>query len=134
MRNRESVISIDVARIKLDGAAQRHDRLFPMPKPSLDKGDRIGDINVIRKTLFSLLEFREPPGEIALPEIAVIAKSKVSLGQVRIERERTIEGILGCRQPRRAWIVSLPVTLALRTGEICPRQDKTGIQLHCLLI
>src|SRR5437867_1440637 len=105
-----------------------------MPKPPLDKGDRKDNINVIRKTLFSLLEFREPPGEIALPPIAIIAKSKVSFRQVRVERESTIEGILGCRQPRRAWIVSLPVTQTLRTGETRPRQDKTGIQLYCLLV
>src|SRR6266481_778970 len=105
-----------------------------MPKPPLDEGDRKDYINVIRKTLFSLLEFRERPGEIALPEIAVIAKSKVSLGQVRIERERMIEGILGCRQPLWAWIVSLPVTATLRRGEMRPRHDKTGIQLYRLLI
>ena len=62
---REIVISIGVARIELNGAAQPRNRLVPMPKPSLDIGDRTGDINVIWKALFSLLEFRERPGEIA---------------------------------------------------------------------
>ena len=124
---------MDVARIELDDAAQRHDRLVPMPKPPLDKADRFDDINVIRKSLFSLLEFREPPGEIALPVIAIIAKSKVSFRQVRVERESTIGSILGCREPRWAWIESEPVTATLRTGETCPSQCKTGIQLHRLL-
>src|SRR6266852_8471743 len=101
-----------------------------MPKPSLDTGDRFDDINVIRKTLLRLLEFREPPGEIALPVKAIITKSKVSFRQVWIERERVIGGILGCRQPRRAWIVSYPVTVTLLIGETCPSQGKTGIQLH----
>jgi len=32
-----------------------------MPKPPLDNGDRKDNISAIRKTLFSLLEFREPP-------------------------------------------------------------------------
>src|SRR5258708_2220925 len=134
MRNRERVISIGVARIELNDTTELVNRLFLMPKPALDEGDRIDDINVIRKTLFSLLEFRQPPGEIALPPIAITAKSKVRFRQVRIERESMIEGILGCCQPRRAWIESLPVTLALRTGEICPSQHKIGIQLHGLLI
>ena len=57
----------------------------------MDKGDRIGDINVIRKALFSLLEFLEPPGEIALPVIAIITKSKVSFRQVGVKRESMIE-------------------------------------------
>ena len=48
--------------------------------------------------------------------------------------ESTIEGILSCRQPRRAWIVSYPVTIAVHKGETHPRRHKTGIQLHCLLI
>ena len=39
------------------------------------------------------------PGEIALPVIAVITKSKMRLRQVRVERERTVESILGGRQP-----------------------------------
>src|SRR4029450_5387009 len=127
------LISIDVARIELDEAAQRHDRLVPMPKPPLDKADRFDDINVIRKPPLGLLEFREPPGIIALPVIAIIAKSKVRFRQVRVERESTMGSILGRRQPRRAWIESQPVTLALRTGKTCPSQCKTGIQLHCLL-
>ena len=62
-----------------------------MPKPPLDKADRSDDINVIRKVLFSLLEFLEPPGEIALPPIAIVTKSKVSFRQVRVKRESMIE-------------------------------------------
>src|SRR5205814_9371579 len=92
IRHRESVTGVEIARIKLNGAAQLRNRLVPMPKPPLDKGDRENNINVIRKTLFRLLKFREPSGEIALPEIAVIAKCKVSLRQVRVECERAIEG------------------------------------------
>ena len=95
-----------MAWIELDGAAQPRNRLVPMSKPSLDQGDRFDDINVIWKTLFGLLKFRECPGIIALPVIAIITKSKVSFRQVRVKRESTIGGILGCRQPRRAWIES----------------------------
>ena len=95
---RERVISIGVARIQLNDTTEPVDRLFPMSYPSLDKGDRIGDINVIRKALFSLLEFLEPPGEIKLPVIAIITKSKVSFRQVGVKRESMIGGILGCRQ------------------------------------
>src|SRR5438132_14431508 len=102
---RSMLISTDVAKIALDDAAPPRNRLVPMPQPPFDKGDRFDHVNVIRKTLFSLLEFREPPGEIALPVIAIITKSKVSFRQVRVERESTIGSILGCRQPRRAWIV-----------------------------
>src|SRR5260370_41597242 len=97
VRKSENVISIDIARIELDGAAQRPDRLVPMSKPPVDDADRIGDINVIRQVLLGLLEFREPPDEIALPVIAIITKSKVSFRQVRVERESMIGGILGCR-------------------------------------
>src|SRR4029450_5413773 len=96
------LISIDVARIELDDAALRHDRLVPMPKPPVDKADRFDDVNVIRKPLFSLLEFRWPPSEIALPVIGIRAKRKGRVRQVRIEPEVTIAAILGCRQPRRA--------------------------------
>src|SRR6266550_7098366 len=98
-----------------------------MPKPPLDPANRFDDVNVIWKTFFSLLKFRQPPGEIALPVIEVIAKSKVSFRQVRVECESAIGGILGCRKPLRAWIVSQPETPTLLTGEICPSQDKTGI-------
>jgi len=77
-----------------------------MPKPPLDKADRFDDVNVVRKRVLSLLEFRQRPGVIALPVIAIITKSKMSFRQVRIERESTIGGILGCRQPCRAWIES----------------------------
>ena len=93
-------LPVDVAR--LAGGAEPRDRLVPMPDPSLDKGNCIDDINVIRKTLFSLLEFRERPGEIALPEIAIVAKSKMSFRQIWVKRESMIGGILGCGQPRRA--------------------------------
>src|SRR5437899_12361099 len=105
-----------------------------MPKPPLDQGNRSDDVKVVRKTLLGLLKFRQRPGEIVLAVIAAITKRKVSLRQVRIERESTIGGILGCRQPRRAWIVSYPVTIAVHKGETHPRRHKTGIQLHCLLI
>src|SRR5437879_2584477 len=105
-----------------------------MPKPPLDKGDRMDNISAIWEPLFGLLEFRQCPGEIALPVIAVITKCKVSFRQVWVECERVIEGILSCRQPRRAGIGSYPVTRGLRTGEIGPSQDKIGIQLYGLLI
>src|SRR6266571_2337274 len=105
-----------------------------MSHSPLDQAGRRDDITVIRKTLLGLLEFRQCPGEIALRVIAVITKSKMSLRQVWVERESTIEGILGCGQPRRARIESLPVIRTLPTGEICPSQDKIGIQLHRLLI
>src|SRR5262249_20184928 len=105
-----------------------------MPNASLDKSDRKDDIDVIRKTPLGLLELRQRPGIIVLPVKAVIAKSKVRFRQVRIERESAIDSILGCRQPRRAWILPSPVTPALRTGEICPSQCKTGIQLYRILI
>ena len=80
----------------------RHDGLVPMPKPPLDKADRFDDVNVIRQTLFSLLKFRQAPGIIALPVIAIIAKSKVCFRHVWIERESAIGSILGRRQLRRA--------------------------------
>ena len=105
-----------------------------MPQPSLDHADRSVDVSIIRKTLLSLLEFRQCRGEIALPVIAVITKSKMSLGEVWIQRERTIEGILGCRQPRRTPIESYSVIVALPIGEKCPSQYKIWIQLHSLLI
>src|SRR4029077_12685466 len=103
------------------------------PTPRLEKPDPFDDVNVIRKPPFGLLEFREPAGIIALPVIAIIAKSKMRFRQVRIKRESTIGSILGCREARRAWIESEPVTATLRTGETRPRQGKTGIQLHRLL-
>jgi len=65
-----------------------------MPQPSLDHADRSVDVSIIRKTLLSLLEFRQRRGEIALPVIAVITKSKMSLGEVWVQRERTIEASL----------------------------------------
>src|SRR4029077_3939133 len=102
----ESIRGINIARIKLNGATQLGNRLVPTPKPPLDKGNRSDGVNVVRKTLLGLLKFRQRPGEIALPVIAVITKRKVSLRQVRIERESTIGGILGCRKPLRAWIDS----------------------------
>src|ERR1700676_1547096 len=105
-----------------------------MPTPPLDKSERSDDVNVIRKTLLGLLEFRQCPGEIALSVIAVITKSKMSFRQVWIERERAIKGIFGCRQPRRGGIQCHPVNATLLTGEICPSQHKIRIQLHCLLI
>src|SRR5205809_666885 len=103
---REFTGGIDIARIKLNGATQLGNRLVPMRKAPLDQGNRSDDVNVVRKTLLGLLKFRQRPGEIVLPVIAVITERKVSLRQVRIERQSTIGGILSCRQPRRAWIVS----------------------------
>src|SRR5437763_982385 len=91
---RENEGGIDVARIELDGATLRRDRRVPTSKPPLDKTNRFHDIKVIWKALFSLLEFLEPPGEIKLPEIAIVTKSKVSFRQVGVKRERAIEGIL----------------------------------------
>src|SRR6266567_9392168 len=101
-----------------------------MPKRFLAQGDRFDNLSAIRKTFFGLPEFRERRGAVLL----VIAESKVNFWQVRIERERAIEEILSCRPPRRAWIESFPMTLALRNRKICPSQDKIGIQFHCLLI
>ena len=124
---------MDVARIKLNEAALLSDCLVPMSEPPLEDSDRFDNISVIRKTLFGLLEFRQRPGVIVRPVIKVIAKSEVNFRQVRIESERAIEGILRCRQPLWAWIGPYPVTQALRRGEICPSQDKIGIQFHCLL-
>src|SRR5207237_4999977 len=106
IRNRESDGGIGVARIELNSATQLGNRLVPMPNPPLDERDRYDDVNVIRKTLLSLLEFRHCPGEIALRVIAVITKSKMSLRQVWVDRESTIGSILGCCQPRRARIES----------------------------
>src|SRR5207302_11337400 len=73
--SRENEGGIDVARIELDGVPQACNRLVPMSKPSLDQGDRLDDINVIRQTLLGSLEFRQCPAEIALPVKAVITKS-----------------------------------------------------------
>jgi len=103
-----------------------------MPKPALDQGDRSDDINVIWKTLLSSFKFRQRPGIVSLPMIAVITKSQMRLRQVWVECESMIESILGCRQPRRAWIVC-EVTPTLRTGETHPSQNKIGIQVHCFL-
>src|SRR5439155_21913073 len=102
--SRENEGGIDVARIELDGVAQSCDRLVPMSKPSLDQGDRPDDINVIRQTLLVSLEFRQCPGEIALPVKAVITKSQMSFRQIWIKCERPINGILGGCQARRARI------------------------------
>src|SRR5438876_11152587 len=66
----------NVARIELDGTAQLGNRLVPMPKPPLDKADRYVDGNVIRKTLLSLVELGQRPGEIALPFRVVISKAE----------------------------------------------------------
>src|SRR5438552_13420734 len=80
-------LPIYVARIELDGAAQRHDRLVPMPKPPLDKADRFDDVNVIRKTLFSLQEFRseEHTSELQSPDHLVcrllLEKKKTRIAQ-----------------------------------------------------
>jgi len=101
------VISIDVVRIELDGAAQPRNRLVPMPKPALNKGNRFDDVNIVRKTLLGLLEFCERPDEIALPVIAVITKSKMSLGEVWIQRESTIEASLAVAS--RAGLGSNPI-------------------------
>jgi hypothetical protein len=68
-----------------------------MSKCSLHPGDRFYNVSAIRKTLFSLPEF----GERACVVLLVVPASKVHFRQVRIERERMIEGILGCSQPRR---------------------------------
>src|SRR5437660_12655725 len=97
-----------------------------MPKPPLDQGNPSDDVNVVRKTLLGLLKFRQRPGEIVLPVIAVITDRKVSLRQVRIDRESTIDGILGCRQPRRAWILSYSVNISVHRGGTHPRQHNTG--------
>ena len=121
------------ARIKLNEAALLRNCLVPMSKPPLEDSDRFDNVSVIRKTLFGLLEFRQRPGVVVRPVIEVIAKSEVNFRQVRIERERAIERILSCRQPRRAWIRPYPLPLALRRGEMCPSKDKIGIQFHCLL-
>src|SRR6266496_2665993 len=122
-----------VSRIELDDTTESANRLFPMPKPALDQGNRSDQINVIRKTPLALLEFRQRPGIVPLPIIPVITKSQMSLRKVWVERERMIDGILGRRQPCRAWIV-FEVTQTLRIGETRPSQNKIGIQLHCLLI
>src|SRR5207248_7481850 len=81
---REITGDINVARIKLNGATQLGNRLVPMPKPPLDQGSPSDDVKVVWKTLLGLLKFRQRPGEIVLPVIAVITKRKVSLRQVRI--------------------------------------------------
>src|SRR4029450_4971868 len=101
---------MDVARIELNEATLVHNCLLPMPEPPLEISERFDNISAVRKTLFGLLEFHQRPGVIAQPVIAIIAKSKMNLWQVRIEREGAIEGILGCRQPRWAWIRPYPVT------------------------
>src|SRR5438270_1411453 len=119
-------------RIELDRVPQARDRLVPMSKPSLDQGDRLDDISAIRKTLLGSLEFRQCPAEIALPVKAVIPKSKMSFRQIWIKCERAIECILGGRQPRQARVEPHPIMHTLGTGEICPGQRETGIQLHCL--
>ncbi len=69
---------MDVARIKLNGAALLRNRLVPMPKPPLECSERFDNISAVRKTIFGLLEFRERRSEIALSVIAVIAESKMS--------------------------------------------------------
>src|SRR6266704_2979755 len=95
---------MDVARIKLNGAALLRDCLVPMSKSPLESCHRFDNISAIRKTFFGLLEFRQRHGVIVRPVIAIIAKSKVNFRKVRIERDGAIEGILSCRQPRRAWL------------------------------
>src|SRR5436190_16928233 len=101
-----------------------------MSECSLHPSDRFYNVSAIRKTLFSLSEFRERTRVVLL----VIPASKVHLGKVWIERECVIEGIFGRRQPRRAWLESFSDTLDPRDREICPRQRKIRIQLSCLLV
>src|SRR5438552_19035280 len=88
--NRENVGHFDVARIELNGATQARDCFVPMPQASLDHADRSVDVSIIRKTLLSLLEFRQCRGEIPLPVLAVITKSRMSLGEVWIQLENSI--------------------------------------------
>ena len=58
---------MDVARIKLNGAALLRDCLVPMPKPPLERSERFDNISAVRKTLFGFLEFRQRPGVVARP-------------------------------------------------------------------
>lgn len=94
------------------------------------QGDRLYNISAIRKTLFGLPEFPERARVVLL----VISASEMDFRQVRIERECVIEGVLGRRPPRPAWLESFPDTPHLCDREICPGQREIGIQLYCFLV
>jgi hypothetical protein len=78
IRSGEIPAGMGVARIKLNGAALLHNCLVQMPKTALESGDRFENISAVRKTFFGLAEFRQRPGVVARPVIAVIADSKKS--------------------------------------------------------
>jgi hypothetical protein len=69
---------MDVARIKLNGAALLSNCLVPMSEPPLQRGDRFDHIVAIRKTPFGLLEFRQGASVIVRPMIKVITKSEMN--------------------------------------------------------
>src|SRR5919197_5777338 len=106
----------------------------PMAECSLHPGDRFYNINAIRKTVFGLPKFCERARVVLL----VVSGSEMDFRQVRIERERVIEGILSSRlslHPLCCFGIDyLPEALDLRDREICPGQRKIRIQANLLLV
>src|SRR5205807_2607695 len=87
VRRCENASGFNVARIKFDNAALHRDRLIPMGESALDQADRLQHFNVVRKTLFRELEFGQCTAEVPRGIIAVVTKRKMSLSEIRIERD-----------------------------------------------
>src|SRR5205085_6076054 len=71
---------IYVARIKLNHAALRRDRFFPVPKAALDKTDRPQHIDIVRKAFLGDKELLQRAGEIAFAIVAVETHGKMRFG------------------------------------------------------